>query len=281
MLYWGYLAAAFLASALPRAWSYALASTVADIWYARSSRLRRNLDLNLSLIPALARDPGGRRKIARRSARNFALAIVDFLCLPSIDRDNLDRLVDVDSFRSILPFLGGRPALAVTAHLGNWEIAAATAAMLGIKLHVIVFDHPDPRVASFFRTRREAKGLKVMSVRSAARDLPAVLETSWVGLAGDRDFTGQGITVPFFGTTTTVPSGYAGLAVLKNIPVIPVFCLRFEDGRYHLEFEPPIAGPAGESPSADEIVSRCLEAFEKCIEKYPEQWYRFDKVGSE
>ena len=281
MLYVGYRVAAFLALALPRRCSYALAAVVADVWYAASRTLRDNLDRNLSLIPSLAADPGRRRKVARRSARNFALAVTDFLRLPSIDRHNLDRYVDVESFRRILPPLGERPALVVTAHLGNWEIAAAAAAMLGINLHVIVFDHPDPRVASFFRKRREAKGLRVMSVRSSARDLPTVLETSSVGLAGDRDFTGQGTAARFLGATTTVPSGYAGLAVLRGIPVIPVFCLRFEDGKYHLLFEPPIVGRPGGHQAADEIVSKCLEAFEKYIEKYPEQWYRFDRVSIE
>lgn len=211
--------------------------------------------------------------------RNFAKAVTDFLYLPRITGRGLGRLVDLESLAAARDLVAGKPALLVTAHLGNWEVGAAAMAMMGVDLHVVVYDHPDPRIAAFFRKRREAKGLKVMSVRSAARSLAAALETSSVGIAGDRDFTGQGTSSRFFGLETKVPSAYAGLAIAKGVRIIPAFCVRHSDGKYHFELEQPIAVPANGAADAAAIVARCLAVFEKYIEKYPEQWYLFRKIG--
>jgi lauroyl/myristoyl acyltransferase len=38
----------------------------------------------------------------------------------------------------------GRPRIFVTAHLGNWEIAAATARNLGVPLTVVYSPQPNP-----------------------------------------------------------------------------------------------------------------------------------------
>ncbi len=279
MLYFGYLVASLVTAIVPRTLAYWLADLVGDIWYAASPSLRRNLDHNLALIPSLAQDQARRRKVAHKAVRNFAEAVADFLYLPRTNLKNLRAYVDIESFERIREALGGRPAIVVTAHLGNWELAAAAAAMLGIDLHVIVYDHPDRRIAAIFRKRREAKGLKVLSVRSTARNLSSVLDTSSLGIAADRDFTGQGMPARFFGALTNVPSAYAGLAVSKGVPVIPVFCLRQEDGKYRLDSEQPILARPADGPGTEAIVAECLRAFEKYVEKYPEQWYRFDKIG--
>ncbi|HVP58189.1 MAG TPA: lysophospholipid acyltransferase family protein [bacterium] len=280
MLYFGFRLAAWVVSGLPHQASQALAVLVADIWYAANPALRRNLDRNLALLPGLGTRKGRRAQLARKAVRNFARAVADFLYLPRVNSSNLDRFVALEEFEGIKQSLGRRPAIFLTAHLGSWEMAAAAAGLLGIDLHVIVWDHPDRRIANLFRAIREAKGVKMMSVRNAARSMPAVLETSSVGLAGDRDFTGQGTTVRLFGAETRVPSGYAALAASRGIPVIPVFCLRLEDGRYHLMVEHAVT-PTGTGNREEYIVRECLTIFEKHIEKYPEQWYRFRSLAEE
>jgi len=278
VLYFGYLVARLATALVPRRSGHVMAAAVAALWYAASPRLRRNLDANLRLISYLRDAPGQRARVGRRAVRNFAVAVTDFLMLPRINRANLEKYVDVAGFQEIKEMLAGRPAILVTAHLGSWEIAAAAAALVGIDLHIIAWDHPDSRVAKIFRRRREAKGLKVLSVRAAARSMPSVLETSSVALAADRDFTGQGMRMNFLGASTTVPSAYAALARSMGIPVIPVICLRLDDGRYHLFREAALRAADGDR-AGETIVGQCLRAFEKYVEKHPEQWYRFDLLA--
>lgn len=279
MIWLGYLVARAAVAALPLGWACRLAERVGDAWFALSPTLRATLDENLKLIPALRGDPRGRRRTARSTTRNFSRVVVEFLRLPRLGPAELDRLADLAGLDKIKRYTDRGPAVVVTGHVGNWELGAAAVAREGINLHVVVFDHPDPRVASLFRRTREAAGLKVMSVRSAARSLEQVLESSSVGLAGDRDFTGHGVRADFMGASISVPSAYASLAANRGIPVIPAFCLRSPDGRYRLEVGDALNAGGRGAASASDIVAAFLATLEKHVEKYPDQWYRFDKVG--
>jgi len=279
VLHFGYLVARLIVRVVPLGVACWIGERVGEIWYARSSRVRDCLDHNLSLVPGVGGDPSLRPRIARRIVRNFAKVVTEFIYLPRMSPRDLGRFVDLESLGRARNLLAGKPALLVTAHLGNWEIGAAAMAMMGAELQIVVYDHPDTRIAMLFRKRREAKGLKIMSVKSAARNLAAVLETSSVGIAGDRDFTGRGTPARFFGIETKVPSAYAGLAVKKGVRVIPAFCVRHRDGKYHIEWEDPIVAPQDGAAQATAIVARCMAIFEKYIEKYPEQWYLFERLG--
>jgi KDO2-lipid IV(A) lauroyltransferase len=280
MAYLGYLVARFVARVLPLGLAAAVAERVGDIWYAACPRLRSDLDRNLALLPALRDSTGLRGRIARKAVRNFARVVTEFLCLPRLGTLGLERLVDLEGFRRLAAVVGDRPAVLVTAHLGNWELGAAAAAAVGLRLHVVVYDHPDPRVASLFRRIREVRGLKVISLSSAARGLGGLIGSVPVGIAGDRDFTGHGIEAVLFGARVRVPSAYAALAVSKDVAIIPGFCVRGTDGRYHLESEPPLTGETGGPLGAAEAVRQYLSIVEKYVEKYPDQWYRFDNIGT-
>jgi KDO2-lipid IV(A) lauroyltransferase len=210
--------------------------------------------------------------------RNFARVVTEFLYFPRLDIGNLGDLVDLESFAALKQKMARRPAILVTAHLGNWELAAVTIAMLGIDLHVVVYDHPDRRVAGLFRRHREAKGLKVMSVRGAVRSITGVLQEASVGIVGDRAYSGQGTEARFLGAEISVPSAYAGLAVSMKVPVIAGFCLRDGTGRYRLALEETVYDPDLDRKTPEEIVEACLRIFEKGVEKHPEQWYFFERV---
>jgi KDO2-lipid IV(A) lauroyltransferase len=205
--------------------------------------------------------------------------VTEFLYMPRLETAEIEQLVDLESFMKLKDVLKGDSAILVTAHLGNWELGAAMVQRMGIDLHVIVYDHPDPRVAGLFRQRREAMGLKVLSVKEAVRHMRSLTESASVGVVGDRDFTGQGSEVDFFGVRATVPDGYASHAVTCGIPVIPGFCLRRSDGKYHLILEEPLFAPGEKDKTPADVVTSFVRLLEKCIEKHTEQWYFFQRVG--
>jgi KDO2-lipid IV(A) lauroyltransferase len=259
--------------------SYWIAEHVADIWYAVSPLARANLIYNLSLVPGMRGDEARITVTSRAIMRNFARMVTEFLYLPRLKTADLERLVDIESFARLKGLFRGGSAIFVTAHMGNWELGAAMVAMMGIDLHVVVYDHPDPRIARLFRKRREARGLKVMSVKEAARRMRSLTEHSSVGIVGDRDFTGQGTEVDFLGVRATVPDGYAAHAVTHGIPVIAGFCVREDDGKYHLVNEEPLFIPGQSDMTAADVVSSFTTLLEKCVEEHTEQWYFFQRVG--
>ena len=295
--------------------SYAIADLIGEIWYLASPRLRRVLDHNLSLIPRGAagdrdsagggdtgtaggresaggvagRDSAGRggeggrsrRRLARRIARNFGRVVTEFLYLPRLGPANLRELVDIESFEPIKEYAARPGAVFATAHLGNWELAGAMLSMLGIDLTVIVYDDPDPRVARLFRERREAKGVRVVPVKASAKELTSAVRDTSLGVVADRDFSGRGMAATFLGVDVRMPFAYAGLAVARGMPVVFGVCVKLNDGKYHLMVEGPIYGDSKDPGSSRKVAEECIRNIEKYVEKYPEQWYLFEKIGGE
>ena len=279
MLYWGYLLARAAAAVLPLRVSYWIAERVADVWHVLGPDAREILEYNLRLPPKSRRDRAAISTTSRAIMRNFARMVTEFLYLPRLSPADIDRLVDVKSFARLKGMFGSANAIIVTGHMGNWELGAAMVAALGIDLHVVVYDHPDPRIAKLFRDRRKARGLKVMSVREAARHMRTLTELSSVGSVGDRDFTGQGVEAELCGVKATVPDGYAAHAVTHGVPVIAGFCVRERDGKYHLMLEEALFIPGESDMKPADIVARFTRLLEKCVEQHPEQWYFFQRVG--
>jgi KDO2-lipid IV(A) lauroyltransferase len=279
LLYFGYVLARIAARTLPLGLCYWLAERVADLWYLSSTASRQAITYNLSLGPNVSKDEREIARLARRTMRNFARMVAEFLYLPRLAPDRLDRIVDLATFGRLKDLAGDDRVILVTGHLGSWELGAAVASYLGIDLHVVVYDHPDRRIARLFRARREAMGLKVMSVREAARLMRTVIEHSSIGVVGDRDFTGKGIAARFFGVPASMPSAYAGLAVSRAVPVLAGFCVKGENGKYHLSSCELIYSPEKTPKLPNEIVEDFTSVLEKCIESYPDQWYFFQKIG--
>jgi lauroyl/myristoyl acyltransferase len=280
LLYLGYLIARLLARTMPLGVCYWMAERAADVWYAASPRTRANVAYNLGLVPGSPHEGRPRGRLTRRMLRNFARVVTEFLYLPRVDAEGLASMVDLDSFRGLTDTLAGRHGILVTSHLGNWEIAAVATASLGIDLRLVVYDHPDRRVARLFRKIRKAKGLEMMSVKRAAREIVGSIRKASIGIVGDRDYSGKGKEARFLGAGMRVPSAYAGLAVAMRVPVVVGFCVRRPDGKYGLVFQETVYDPRRHTMTADEIVQACLRLFEKGVEKYTEQWYFFGKVGA-
>lgn len=292
MKYLAFLIARAVARVMPLGVSYVLAEMVGEMWHLLSPRLRGVLRHNLALVPGLGEGGPGvervaaggarsRHGLARRISRNFGRVVAEFLYSPRISRENLSDLFDIESFEPLRKYAEPPGAVFATAHLGNWEFAGAVLAMLGIDLTVIVYDDPDPRVAKLFRERREARGMKVVSVKAASRELKAAARGSSLGVVADRDFSGQGMVATFFGVRARMPFAYAGFAVSHGMPVVFGICVKRDDGKYHLIIEEPLYGDREDPQSGRKIAEQCISKIEKYVEKYPEQWYLFEKIGGE
>jgi KDO2-lipid IV(A) lauroyltransferase len=279
VLYFGYCLARIVASVLPVRVSYWIAERVADVWYMVSPSTRADLRYNLALVPGVGQDPSTIRETSQRMMRNFARMVTEFVYFPRINMKNLPKLADLDSFRPLKEFVSGGPAMLLTAHMGNWELAGAIASMMGIDLHVVVLDHPDKRVARMFRQRRQAKGVKAIPLDAPRQLLRCLKRGACVGIVGDRDFRGSGAGTHLFGIPVTVPSAYAALGARDGIPIIPGFCLRDTDGRYRLLLGEPLLKRGDTSRSPGEIVEAYVRTLENCVEKHVTQWYFFQRVG--
>ena len=100
-------------------------------------------------------------------------------------------------------------------------------------------------------------------------------------MQGDRDVSGTGRTLPFFGRSASFPVGPFRLAPVSGAPIFPVFVLQEDDGRYRTIVEEPIRVPNARGEEGEAAVTAALARFvasmERTIRAYPTQWYLFTR----
>jgi KDO2-lipid IV(A) lauroyltransferase len=214
--------------------------------------------------------------------RNFGVFIVDFLRLPKINPGNLDQFFEIQGLEIVRAERSkGKKILFLTAHLGNWELGAAAFALCGFPLTVVALPHSTRQVTDFFSARRRKRGIRMLSTEERPRRMArALMGSGFTALLGDRDFTGTGEYIEFFGASARLPSGPAKLARWTEGSLIPAFAIRKPDGRYRVEFTGPIPVQSTAHPRQDLAVNmeRVARVLESWIGRYPEQWFVFDDL---
>ena len=178
-------------------------------------------------------------------------------------------------------------ALIVTAHFGNWELACAKVAALGIPISVVYRSLRRPaadRALFSLRARGSTEvhpgtatleqipmgraGIRVVRALEAGRKVLVLLDQD-----ARRE---EGVFVPFFGRLASTRYGPIALAVERGIPVLTAFARREPDGRTHrLEIQPVLQLEQGMSDN-EEVLRRNVEKVTAVIEKEirtcPGQW---------
>ncbi len=173
--------------------------------------------------------------------------------------------------------LAGRGTILALPHLGGWEWAGAWMAEQGHKLLAVVEPVEPAELLTWFAEQRNAYGLDVVPLGAGASNelLRALRDNRVVCLLCDRDLTGDGTEVEFFGERTTLPAGPATLALRTGASLLPV-ATYFGPGRAHPARVLPPVPTAREGRLRDDIA-RITQAlahdFERLIREAPEQWH--------
>ena len=120
-----------------------------------------------------------------------------------------------------------------------------------------------------------------MVVARKRKVLRALERNMCVAIQGDRDVSGTGRTMPFFGKTASFPIGPFRIAQASGAPIFPVFVLQEDDGRYRTIVEeairvPNARGAEGDAATVD-ALARFVGSMERTIREYPSQWYLFTR----
>jgi KDO2-lipid IV(A) lauroyltransferase len=185
-----------------------------------------------------------------------------------IDRHYLDQALE-----------DGRGVILALPHMGAWEVAAAYLAREGIFMSAVAEVLDPPELFDWFVKRRADLGLTVVPLGggSASILLQRLRGGGTVALLCDRDVTGDGISVEFFGETTRVPAGPAVLALRSGAALLP--CAVYSEAHNHnvAVLRKPL--DTSRQGSFREDVSRVTGALiaelEGLIEQAPAQWHAF------
>lgn len=176
----------------------------------------------------------------------------------------------------------GRGVILLTAHAGNYELGGLLLRARDLRVHTVY--KPDrfqavERLREQMRAQGGVVGLPVDGVGFSTLPLVKLLrEGALVGMQGDRDFSLNGLPVPFFGREVPFPRGPWELAAMTGAPIVTSFFFVDGDRRFRARFGEPIwiRGGRGERMAEIEAGMRAYAAdLETLVRRHPSQWYCF------
>ena len=285
------IAVAGLASRLPEAPLVAAAESIGELWYRTAPAKRDQARANLGRVcahldvtgrgPVRARraasDPEALERLVRASFRHAARYYLEVLRAGAYDLEQALEQVKVETPDELQAAVrGGRPVIVVGMHFGTIELPVTILA--GFTGHAVTAPMEtvsDPALARWFATTRSRVGANIIPIRDARRALLAALRRGEsVGLVSDRDLTGSGLPVPFFGHPAPIAAGPGLLALETGAPIYAAAARRLGVGRYAarvVHVPEPADGSRRERLTA--YTAAIAETFEALIADAPEQWW--------
>ena len=212
-------------------------------WFAGAVvRIRRDVtDTNLArAFPD--RDQRWRDRIALASYRNLGReALASFLFAGDTKRRVLERTPNPSGGERFLEALrGGRGAILLTGHLGNWELAGAAAAARGVPLAAVAVRQANRLFDDLLMRNRSRLGISIIKRGENPLEVVRTIRAGRVaGLVADQNVPRGGLFVDFLGTPASTARGPALLALRENVPLFLGSCVALagEPGRYRCELE--------------------------------------------
>ncbi|HHZ04800.1 MAG TPA: lysophospholipid acyltransferase family protein, partial [Acetomicrobium hydrogeniformans] len=174
------------------------------------------------------------REVVAKSYINLGRSVVEFLNLAKISK-KIDEIVSVHNIENLNDALAcGRGVILLTAHLGNWELAAAYLGIKDYPMRAIGAEQRDARITKLISDIRASCGVETIGkgfdLRGAIRCLQ---EGNILGVLLDQDAKDKGIIAPFLGQPASTPYGPVKLAMKMRSPIVPLFIVRRKDNIHH------------------------------------------------
>ena len=275
-----------LVERLPRPWAYALAVVAARVAWWFSPLARPRLEFNLKVAcPELAQDRKELQRISWLNFRNHAKAYADLMQLPSARVEAMGPLLKVKGLEYLEEARAmGKGVLVVSCHMGSYEVVAA---IWSTTLAPVSFfaEEVEPRpLFEWYRDTRARLGISVLTLDYGGirKVLEALREQEMVITAIDRDITGTGYLMPFFGKLAPIPLGPAAIALRLGTPIFPVCVYRLADDTYMAEGAPLVHAESTGNSRADQVkaTEQVLRQMERFIQAHPEQWHVPHRIWS-
>ena len=241
-------------------------------------RIRRaDVDRHLALaFPE--RDPAWRRRVARDSYRHFAREAAMTFRLSRMNPQEVVERTDMEGFEEFRKAVAeGAGAVVVSGHLGNWEIAGASAAARGVHMDVVAHRQKNPLFDRYLVETRRRLGLTVMvkndALLLARRSLSAGRVAAFVA---DQNIRRRGVFVDFFGSAAATPKGPALFALRSGAPVFLGTAVRLPGwpSRYKVRAERvPVRRDLPVDEAILELTQRYTSILEQRIREAPEQYF--------
>jgi KDO2-lipid IV(A) lauroyltransferase len=224
-------------------------------------------------------------ELLRRAMRSYARYWREVFRLPVIGPCTIRERTDFTG-TDVLDgaIAAGRGVVCALPHMGNWDAAGVWLVDHGARFTTVAERLRPESLYRRFLDYRERLGMEVLPLTGGERPPSEVLAERLraggvVCLLGDRDLTGRGVDVRFFGETARMPAGPALLAATTGAALLPVG-LWFTPRGWGVRVHPPVELPA-DGRLRDRVVgaTRALaDVYAAEIAERPQDWHMLQRL---
>lgn len=274
---------------VPERWARWVFRQIADWAWRRQGPTVQQLEANLARVTRAAHPDTpvtDLRELSRQGMRSYLRYWLEVFRLPVIPSEEiLGRMRCTGEEETAFAHMAaGRGVIFALPHMGNWEHAGAWIVLRGAGKFTTVAERLRP-AALFdrFVAFRESLGMEVLPHSGGASRFGVLARRLRAGglvcLLCERDLTGTGIEVEFFGEPARMMGGPAALAIHTGAALMPVtLWYSGPDWGAHIHPEIPVPGGGDRAEKAALMTQQLAQVFEEAITRHPEDWHMFQKV---
>jgi len=279
LIHWGYLAAERVIGAVPRSVVLPLAAAAGNAAFDVSRPKVEIVCDNLSRPMGLPADHPRVRRAARRAFRSYGKYLADVMRMPALTPHVVDQFVTIDNIESLYEARsGGTGVLVCTVHIGGMDLIGPAMLRHGESLHVVADDTTYGSLYEHLKAVRAEHGLLLIGWRNMRGIFRVLRDRGSVVLFCDVGFRRGDVPVDFLGEPTTFPPGPASLSARTGAPILPVYCLRTPDDRFHARGLPTIRCTSDEPAEVYRATQALADELGEVIREDPSQWYMFRPI---
>jgi KDO2-lipid IV(A) lauroyltransferase len=191
------------------------------------------------------------------------------------NKEEIKDIVEVENLEEFdKAYQKNKGVMAITGHIGNFELLAASIASKGYNISVVGRKLYDERLDRILVDYREKLGVKNISSDAGAKKvLKALNSGEALGVLIDQDTSRvRGIFVDFFGRKAKTPVGPLILALRAGSPIVPIAIIRKNNENHKIIITKAIEKEKNEKENVVEITQECTKRLEDFIRQNPEQW---------
>jgi Kdo2-lipid IVA lauroyltransferase/acyltransferase len=266
---------------LPEARGHRLGARVGALMRRVSPRHYHIVLANMRLALGEGRSEAELAALARACYTHLGKCLMEFIRLPAMSHEEVRRVVALEGSEHLEAALaGGKGAILLTGHLGNWEMIGARLAAGGYPVVAIARAQRDTALTDFILRTRESTGMKIYHRESAVKaSLLALKSNEFVGMLMDQNAGDDGVFVDFFGHLASTAGGAAVFALRTGTPVLPCFGWRNPDDTHTARIDAPVPLVRTGDRKQDilENTARYTKVVEAKIRAHPGQWFWLHK----
>jgi KDO2-lipid IV(A) lauroyltransferase len=281
----GYALGWALVCRIPESWARGAFQFGADLAWRRQGPGVRVLEANLLRVAGPSVTGKELRALSRRTMRSYARYWLEAFRLPVIGQQRIQADMQVTGEENLQDNLAaGRGVIIALPHTGNYELAGAWIIGRGVGKFTTVAERLKPE--SLFRRFlefREGLGMEVLPASGGDSRFGVLAQRLRAGglvcLVSDRDVTGRGIEVEFFGEKARMMAGPAALAVQTGAALLPA-TLWFDGPGWkaHISNEVPVPESGTRREKIAAMTQEVARDYEDGIRAHPQDWHMLQKV---